>query len=425
MLLRMRSVLFAACLLLASSIVGNAQDICSQPFQKESAAAVASIRTKLRAVNPGEMNTDVPATAQQLIPQLKTALAQTARAVLACHDSAIDSHMLESEIATLLQANPPQPPPNSVVMNGDPRYPEWLSDEYGSNLLVSVTRPQPQLISVQFQFHIECGYDTVWMLFDQESSHWHEKLVWQAPPYKEVSGAFGDFFETAVLPGTAQQGLRIAVAHGHPWCTSRMSGFSLSVLAPNANGQARVIWQTNREYSRFDFEPRLLVRGDTFELRLHADEMEFDPDDAFERLVVYRYRVSGDKVTRLEPVAAHARGFVEEWLTMPWEEAVVQSDPGQTGKLQTVHKQYEVSFKNTDDYTSWRSGPVQACTTGDRFQTIMTTERNRRVPGKSDDEVTPGPTYYFQLQQDNGYRLLTITTTPDPSCTGPDLMKKP
>jgi hypothetical protein len=55
----------------------------------------------------------------------------------------------------------------------------------------------------------------------------------------------------------------------------------------------------------------------------------------------------------------------------------------------------------------------------------MTTERNRRVPGKSDDEVTPGPTYYFQLQQDNGYRLLTITTTPDPSCTGPDLMKKP
>jgi hypothetical protein len=55
----------------------------------------------------------------------------------------------------------------------------------------------------------------------------------------------------------------------------------------------------------------------------------------------------------------------------------------------------------------------------------MTTERNRKVPGKSNDEFTPGTTYYFQLRQDNGYRLLAITATPDASCAGPDLMKKP
>jgi hypothetical protein len=82
--------------------------------------------------------------------------------------------------------------------------------------------------------------------------------------------------------------------------------------------------------------------------------MGFDPEDAFERLVVYRYRVSNDKVTRLEPVAANARGFVEEWLSMPWEEAVAQSDPARTGKLQAIHKQYEVRSKDTDDYTDWR-----------------------------------------------------------------------
>jgi hypothetical protein len=54
----------------------------------------------------------------------------------------------------------------------------------------------------------------------------------------------------------------------------------------------------------------------------------------------------------------------------------------------------------------------------------MTTERERIIVGKPGGESTPGPTYYFQLQQDNGYRLLTITATPDPTCTGPDLMKK-
>jgi len=424
MLLRMRSILFGVYLLLTSAIVCNAQATCSLPLQKESAAAVASIRTQLRSMKLEEMDTNVPETAQQLIPELKSALAQTSRAVLACHNSAIDPHALEREIAILLHANPPQPPPNTVVMNGDPRYPEWLSEEYGSNLLVNVTKPQPNLLSVQFQFHIECGNDTVWMLFEQEGSKWQEKLIWQAPPYKEISDAFGDFFVTSIVSGDAPGDWRAVVAHGMPWCSSRMSGFDIDLLVPTGSPEhPRVVWHTNRGYSRFDFEPRLRAAGDTFELRLHDDEMVFDPYDGFERLVVYRYRVSGNKVTRLEPVAAHARGFVEEWLTMPWEEALAQSDPAQTGKLQAVHKEYEASYKDTDDYTNWHSGSVQACTTRDRFQVTMTTEQNRIVPGKPGGESTPGPTYYFQLQQDNGYRLLTITTTPDPSCNGPDLMK--
>ncbi len=424
MLLRMRNVLFAACLLLASSIAGSAQDICSQPFQKDSAAAVASIRMKLRSVKLEEMDTNVPETAQQLIPQLKSVLAQTARAVLACHNSAIDPHALESEIAILLHANPPQPPSNSVVKNGDPRYPEWLSEKYGSNLLVSVRRPQTQLLSVQFQFHIECGDDTVLVLFEQQGTQWHEKLVWKAPPYKEISGAFGDFFLTSILFGDAPGTWKVVAAHGTPWCTSRLSGFDLDVLAPSSDDpdHPRVVWHTQRGYSRDDYEPRLHAAGDTFELRLHDDEMFFN-EEGFERLVVYRYRVLGDKVTRLEPVAAHARGFVEEWLTMPWEEALAQSNPAQTAKIQAVHKEYEDSFKDTDEYTSWHSGPVQACTTGDHFQVTMNTERDRIAPGKPGGESTPGPTYYFQLQQNNGYRLLAITTASDPSCTGPDLMK--
>ena len=135
--------------------------------------------------------------------------------------------------------------------------------------------------------------------------------------------------------------------------------------------------------------------------------------------------MSGDQVTRIEPVAANASGFVEEWLEMPWDEALAQSDPAQAVKLEAVHKEYEASCKDTDDCTYWRSGPVQACATRDRFQVIMTTEQHRIVPGKPGGDVVPGPTYYFQLQQDNGYRLLAITTTPNPTCSGPDLMKKP
>lgn len=204
-----------------------------------------------------------------------------------------------------------------------------------------------------------------------------------------------------------------------------MSGFGMAVLAPDATPNGRSVWQTDRGYSRADFSPKLRVSGDTFELRLHADEMEFDPDSGYERLVIYRYRVSGGDVTRLEPVAAHARGFVDEWLSMPFTEALDQSDSSQTDVLRSVHKQYETSHaESSDEYTSWHSGPMQACSAKGRFQVEMDTEHNRMVPGKPGGETTPGPTYYFQLQQDNGYRLLAITKKPDPTCTGPDLMQK-
>jgi hypothetical protein len=427
MLFGMKSSVLVVCLVFGGAASSIAQEACSKPIEGKSAATVASLRKQLRAItlNKDDVGTDVPELAQRLISQLKSALAQTAQAVVACHDGAADTKTVEREMATLLHANPPQPPPNATVYKGDPRYPEWLSDEYGSNLLVTVDQPRPQLLSLEFQFHIECGDDTVWMLFEQQGSHWRERLIWQAPPYKEISGAFGDFFVTAILPESSSDGWRVVAAHGRPWCTSRFSGFNIDVLAPTDDPEhPRVVWHTERDYSRGDYNTRLSSSGDTFELRLHDDEMHFDMD-AFERLVVYRYRVSGDKVIRLEPIAANARGFVEEWLSMPWEEALAQSDTAQADKLRAVHKEYEISFKGTGEYTSWHSGPVQACTTHDHFQVTMTTERERIVPGKPGGESTPGSTYLFQLQQDNGYRLLKITTTPDPSCAGPDLMKKP
>jgi hypothetical protein len=407
----MRSAVIAACLLLGIAPTCIAQLTCSKTAQTAGATAVTNIRMQLRAIKPAvDMDTNVPAAAQTLIPQLKAALLQTAQAALACHDAAIDPQVLEKEIATQLNANPPQPPPGVSAQPGDTRYAEMLSDEYSSDLLVSVARPQPQLLSVQFQFHIECGEDTVWILFEQQNSKWQLKLVWQAPPYTEINGAFGDFFLATVLPADATGGLQVAAAHGSPWCTSRFSGFSMDVLQPSPSDAApKVLWHTQRGYSRGDTAPGLRSTADGFELRLNAPA---DDISGFERNVIYRYKVAGAQVTRVEPIAANGRGFVEEWLSMPWDEAQGQTAPEAIAGMKIVHDHLADLDKNSNTYVTFSYGPVRSCLTPGRYEVEMDAD-----PG--------GPEFYAIAEAPNGYVMTNYGTTQDERCSGPNLMKKP
>jgi hypothetical protein len=312
-------------------------------------------------------------------------------------------------------------------MNGDTRYSEWLAFEYGRNLLINVKGIAPKLIEVTFTFHIACGDDNMLMVFESEQGQWRERLLWQSPPYKEINGAFGDVYENAILQTGPQSRWRLVAVHGRPWCTSRFSGFAIDVLEPTPSSEIpSILWHTDRSYSRGDFAPSLKTSGDTFEFRIHEDEMSFD-ENAFERTVIYRYRVSPTGVTRLEPVATTGRGFVEEWLSMPWKEALEQTVSANSDALKTIHRQYEKSYPaNSDAYTSWAAGPVRACTTLGRFQVEFDSQQNKFIPGKPGGEQDAPVPHYFQIHQVvNGYEMLSATHIPDAACSGQDLMSKP
>jgi len=267
------------------------------------------------------------------------------------------------------------------------------------------------------------------LLFAPEHGHWTERLLWQSPAYKDDSGAFGDFFLTTILPGKTPDDLRLVVAHGKPWCTSRFSGFGIDVLTLKDDSTSpELIWHTDSGYSRSDFTPTLKSSGDTFELRVHADEMSFDIENSFERTVIYRYRVSDtNDVTRIQPIATNGRGFVEEWLSMPWSEAKDQTVPANAEKVRPIHQLYESSYtKSTNSYIAWTSGPVQSCSAPRRFQVAFTAQLNKSVPGRPGVEKDEPVPYFFQIKQiANGYELESASESPDPTCTSPDLMAKP
>ncbi len=408
-------------LALLAVIPCSAQTPCAPAQLSDAANRVHRIQEGLKQVKVEEMDTNVPAEARDLITQLKDALSCTADAVLAGAAPSVDPVELQQRLAHVLSANPPQPPRDAVVPKDDHRFDEALGS-YGHNLRVQVTRPVTVagLIEVEFSLNIECGQDYLLLIYELGNGAWRRRTRWQASPLKQTSDAFGDFFLVTILPGPAggTYGPRVVVAHGTPWCTSRLSGFEMDVLSPVVDPNSpKVLWHTHREYSRFNFTPTISSSEDTFELRLNAPT--WDPT-GFERRVIYRYQIDEHLgVHRIQPIASDARGFVEEWLDAPWSEAQGFLAQGAAPALQQVHHLFEPPIKVTE-FASYSYGPVRACDAPKTLQVQMDLTLERSGP---QNWSQPLPTRYFHVREaGNGYVMVSAPTEPDSTCTGPDLM---
>lgn len=143
----------------------------------------------------------------------------------------------------------------------------------------------------------------------------------------------------------------------------------------------------------------------------------------FERRVIYRYRVDdhGD-VHRIEPIATHARGFVEEWLDAPWSESVLFVVPEAAQTLQAVYDELTRPGSNTE-FVSHSFGPVRACAVAGTYQVQINSSLNRTAIGKPGGEPRTLPSHYFHVRETgNGYVMLSAPTEPDPDCKGANLM---
>ena len=402
----------------------DAQTPCSPELQ-DAASRIHSIQEELKQIQVGEMDTEVPATPRDQLTRLKDALTCAADAALAQAGPSVDAAELQNKITDVLRAKPPESADSPVASNDDHRIDE-THGSYGQNVTVSASRPPnvPALVEIEFSVNIPCGDDHILLIYVLNNGAWRKQLGWQAPPLKEISDAFGDFFVSAMLsaPEGGDSTPRVVVAHGTPWCTSRFSGFAIDVLSPGSDANSpKVLWHTQRGYSRGDLIPTLRFSGDTFELRIN--ESSFDID-SFERRVIYRYRVDEHEgVHRIEPIAIHARGFVEEWLSAPWSESEGFSAQRAGSTLQVIHSQFARPPKSDAEFVTHNYGPVRACRAPGTFQVEISSMLNRIVPGKPGGESRPLPTHYFHVSEiKDGYLMVSAPTEPDPACKGPNLM---
>jgi hypothetical protein len=400
----------------------HAQTPCRSGALAQLAANAHRINAALLSYKLDEMQTSVAKPAQERIARFKDALVAVVYESVRCGPAMESAASLETRLARLLQANQPQKPDRS---GGPSEVP--IAGMIGSDLSVKVSTPAnaSNLLAIVLTFGTQCGDDSILLLYKATPDGMHRLLRWQSPPYNEASGAFGDFFVFGILPATASNGLRVAVAHGHPWCTSRFSGFDIDLLAPGADPNTpRVVWHTERGYSRGDAVSRMKATADTFELRLNTAAMDIN---TFEVPVVYRYRVTGDQVKRIEPIATNGRGFVEEWLEMPWDEAKDQVSAESVAAAKRIHDQFAAPVNANDkSFLNHTDGPVRACRDETReFQVEIGNTRETFVEGVPGGRTETLPSTYFHLRETgDGYELEAVGNAPDPNCNGSDLMPR-
>ncbi|WP_423758358.1 hypothetical protein [Burkholderia sp. NLJ2] len=398
---------YAAPLLCALSLlpaVASAAGAC--PAADTAARAAIDAQHRVQQVrNPqgdGGGNVDISPPLRDALRAYKQALVGAIDARLACSDEHVEPAALKRTLAAALgvPAQSAQSTRSASLKTGE--------SAFGRNPDVDVERggTSRPLLFVRAGFDIACGDDNLLTAYAWENGGWRRVLRWQADDYKDIGGAYGGGFWFSALPGG-----QVAVVHGTPWCSSRWSRFGADVLAP-ANGPTaqRTLFHTEHGYVIDDDAIRFKVRPDGFELRATVGSLD---SEVMTRPGIFRYRVDGDTVQRVQPAALNGRDFVDEWLKVDDALAREWSEPAAAAAALKARQAYNAESKAPD--TGFAYGPVRGCSDSkDRFQVELD------LTGKSGETVARR--YALIRQERNGFTMLGLRNSAEQACRGANLM---
>jgi len=246
--------------------------------------------------------------------------------------------------------------------------PEKDPRPYGVIDKVEVVRPaqHPELLSVIFDFNLAGNIDSAFSLFGQRQSGWELLLRDEHIPTPNPEMLWADTWHVAAPEFTARE----------------KDGSFVMLLCSDSDRSTDGGYGVEVELRRFDvsFRSHRIFRRqftgknhqialDPDGLRLEVAEFTHDTARGGTRAYPYRYRVRGDEVTRIVPVAFSAHDFVEEWGNAQWEQAAAWSDPPNRGSLQQWHER----IRNENGYFGGEMS-VQVCDTKRTLWQIEVTE---------------------------------------------------
>lgn len=193
---------------------------------------------------------------------------------------------------------------------------------YGDVYGIEVRRPAGHegLLAVQVTLGIPCGSDSSLYLFERREVSWRLALALESNGYEEIDGALGRF-GFGVSPPARDGSFFVVAADVNPWCTSnwqrlrwrayRLGGDPLRPQ-PFFEGESGIYLGTE---SGFELE----VAEDGFRLAF-TGRQDLDAGLLI-RDMIQAFQVSGTEVKRVPPLAAEPRGFLDEWISLPWSDA--------------------------------------------------------------------------------------------------------
>jgi|GEM_PF-6832150 len=196
---------------------------------------------------------------------------------------------------------------------------------------VETPEPHAELLAVTARF----GIDATLLLFRRGEGGW--RLLWQdrAPVYEDIDAAFGDY-TTVMTPKGADGAFFLAAARITPWYQSWWRGAELRVFRIGPGGEVKKIGQREETVYLGNDDPMSLSAVDAQHLRFKVRAGSSDPG-RHTFLRTFHFQPGPGGLRRVPPYAETPLDLVEEWLSLPWKEALALLDPPLRSKLKALH----------------------------------------------------------------------------------------
>jgi len=387
----------------------------AQPFTGESQscsqAAVTSAAERVRLARKNLLSlplegTNVPPVAQEAVASMKNAVSEFVRSYMRCSPAQFDTAAAEQNLSTLVGG---YELPRGQVISNDHLPPDL--GKYGFELYFGVRQLEnPRLVSITADFSIECGGDTVLLIFSSKDGSWSEVLHWQTKPYTTVAGGTMAF-DYGISPVDDSGGWYAVVHTIAPWCSSTWSSIRYEVLRPTADAlnprvlmsKSDFMWWGNEDYGT------VTVGRNEFDLRFHSSSIDAGVHN---RVFIRHYAVMGDTVRRTQPVAVSPRDFVDEWIVSPWSDARGWSSEASAPELRQAHETWSRHEKSTNRLLEFCS--AHKCP-GDSYQVEVCEETGKNFNVSHSN--------YFEVAGSGPFTMTRVSTSPNSRCKGRDLLE--
>ena len=362
---------------------------------------VADTIKKLRDVPlPGFPPTDVPGSARPLLTRLKHQLLDLiSDEVNAREQQARTPEEIRAAILERLSSQ-------GVSISKE-------SDTYGSieALRVEKSTEHPDLLVAITTLTVPCGDDSSVYVFQNSSPGWKLVLAQESNHYPTVGGAQGAI-QYSLSSRDASGKWFLVTADVGPWCSSAWHGLRYKVLRPGATPFDPKVLLSKYVgiYEGCDEWYKLTAWRDGFQIS-HLNYQSLDPAKLV-RVHLERYAVSADRVTRVPPLALLPQDFLDEWVRLPWEEAVQWTRSPKLNGIRTWHERLQRS-QSRSYYSEFDF--VQPC--GKEKQPAHW-QIGVWIEAKNRPEGLPDELFFTIAQERNDFYVEDVSTKRPPGCRG-------
>lgn len=272
---------------------------------------------------------------------------------------------------------------------------------------IRVYRPVPGVLAIVAGLGIECGTDSSAYAYEWRARGW--RRFWQSEQAIGKDWRPQGIDVVSVSEPDARGARHVMTLGNMDWCSSTYYPVYVRLWHSDSGpATARLLLDLEEPAwlnAGDDVTPPIFGRVTLTEARfefMRNDRVALENHEA-----VVSYRIHGNTLTRVDPVARSPQAYVLEWLDAPWSDSRRWIEPKEVAKLAPWHRKLKSGHLHVEYPTT------NACRDRGSWQVTFDLDR---------DDGTPGFSLYFAVVQaaPERFEIRDAGTAPRADCDGPE-----